>query len=337
MLIKLFIFDPPYLRRKLTHVDVWGLGMLAVGVGALQIMLDKGQEDDWFSSHLIVTLTIVAAIMLTLFVIHELRTPQPVVHLKLFKHRTYAAGVGLITVLGMVLYGSTVALPLLLQTLMGYTAEVAGMLTSPRGIGTLIFMPIAGLLLGRRWDARMLITGGLVIASASLFAFSNLTLQAGVWHLAWLGIWQGTGFAFIFVPLTTATMDPIPREEMGFAAGIYSLTRNIGGSLGIAFTTTLIARRTQFHQSRLSTSLSTYDSVTRDMLAQARGLFMAHGADPVTAARQALAQTYALLGQQAAYMSYMDVFHVLAVTFLLMTPVAWVMRKPRTGQVVVAE
>jgi DHA2 family multidrug resistance protein len=337
LLIKMFIFDPPYLRRKLTHVDFWGLGMLAVGVGALQIMLDKGQEADWFSSNLIISLAVIAAVVLTAFVIHELRTKQPIVHLHLLKYRTYAAGVALITVLGMVLYGSLVVLPLLLQTLMGYSAETAGLLTSPRGIGTMIFMPVAGILLGKRWDARILITAGLIIGSTALFAFSDLTLQAGVWHFVWLGVWQGTGLAFIFVPLTTATMDPIPNEEMGFAASIYSLTRNIGGSLGIAASTTIIARRTQFHQNHLSADVSSYGTVTQQALAQAEAFFRQHGADAVTAAKEAVAQIYFGLLKQASYMSYLDVFHLFAVAFLLTVPLVWLMRKPRTGKVTVAE
>jgi DHA2 family multidrug resistance protein len=337
LLIKMFIFDPPYLRRKLTHIDFWGLGMLAVGVGALQIMLDKGQEADWFSSNLIVVLAIVAAVVLVAFVVHELRTEQPIVHLHLLKYRTYAAGVALITVLGMVLYGSLVVLPLLLQTLMGYSAETAGLLTSPRGVGTMICMPIAGMLLGKRWDARILITFGLIVGSTALFAFSHLTLQAGIWHFVWLGVWQGIGLAFIFVPLTTATMDPIPNEEMGFAASIYSLTRNIGGSLGIAASTTIIARRTQFHQNHLSADVTSYGLTTRQALEQAEGFFRQHGADAVTAAHDAVAQLYRALLQQASYMSYLDVFHLFALAFLTTVPLVWLMRKPRTGKRVVAE
>ncbi|MDE3154466.1 MAG: DHA2 family efflux MFS transporter permease subunit [Acidobacteriota bacterium] len=336
ILIRLFIWDPPYLRRTLTHVDFWGLGMLAVGIGALQIMLDKGQQDDWFASHLIVALAIVAAVVLTVFVIHELRTKQPIVHLRLLSYRTYAAGVGLITVLGVVLYGSLVVLPLFLQTLMGYTAETAGMLTSPRGIGTMICMPIAGILLSKRWDARILITAGLLTSSTALLAFSHLTLDAGVWHLVRLGIWQGIGMAFIFVPLTTATMDPIPREEMGFAASIYSLTRNIGGSVGIAFATTLIARRSQLHQNRLASEITPYGQNTHAALSGAQSLFMQHGANAVTAAQQALAELYGVVRQQAAYMSYLDVFHLFAFAFLAIVPIVWIMRKPRAGNKVAA-
>ncbi|HVB38036.1 MAG TPA: DHA2 family efflux MFS transporter permease subunit [Vicinamibacterales bacterium] len=332
VLINLFIWDPPYLRRKLLHVDFWGLGMLAVGIAALQIMLDKGQEDDWFASHLIVVLAVVAVAVLTLFVIHELRTKQPIVHLRLLSYRTFAAGVGLITVLGVVLYGSLVVLPLFLQTLMGYSAETAGMLTSPRGIGTMIFMPIAGILLSRRWDARILITTGLLLSSTALLAFSHLTLDAGVWHLVRLGIWQGTGLALIFVPLTTATMDPIPQEEMGFAASIYSLTRNIGGSIGIAFSTTLIARRSQFHQSRLASEITGYGQAAHSALAGAQSLFLQHGSSPTTAAQQAMAELYGIVRRQAAYMSYLDVFHSLALAFLTLLPIVWIMRKPRTGR-----
>lgn len=328
----LFIFDPPYIRRLSSRVDAWGLGMLAVGVASLQIMLDKGQEADWFGSRFIVALAVIAAVGLIAFVIRELRTEHPIVDLRVFKIRTYAAGVGLMTVLGFVLYGSLVLLPLFLQVLLGYTAFQAGMWTGARGIGSLVFMPVCGLLLGRRWSARGLLFFGLLVDSAALFVMANFNLNTGPWAVFWQQVFQGSGLAFIFVPLTTATMDPIPNAEMGNATSLFNLMRNLGGSFGIATTQALLARREQLHQTRLGSQLSANSPAVRRMLAQAKALFMSRGADAFTATRRATEMLYGMLRQRAMLLSYRDEFWLLALLFLILSPLVWVMRKPRSGR-----
>ena len=171
ILIYLFVADPSYIRRGNMRFDAWGMGMLAIGMGALQIMLDKGQEDDWFSSRLIKTLAITAAVMLTAFIFRELKTPQPLVKLSLFRHRSFAVGIAIVTVLGFVLYGSLVSLPLFMQELLGWTAETAGFWTSPRGIATAVCMPVVGYMLGKRWDARWMVVFGCLIGSMAFFGY----------------------------------------------------------------------------------------------------------------------------------------------------------------------
>src|SRR6185369_9661448 len=163
-LIHLYVFDPPYITRRSDRIDYWGIGLLAVGVGALQLVLDKGQEDDWFESSLIVALVAMAAIMLVAFIIRELKTAHPVVDLRVLKVRTYAVGVTLMTVMGFVLYGSLVLLPLLLQTLLGYPSLQAGIAMAPRGMGSFIAMPLVGMIMARV-DARKILAVGLVTAS----------------------------------------------------------------------------------------------------------------------------------------------------------------------------
>ncbi len=165
LMTRLFIFDPPYLRRAPTGVDTWGIGALALGIGALQVVLDKGQEKDWFGSHLIAVLSIVCVAMLTAFVIRELMADHPVVNLRVFRDRTYAAGTGLMTMLGFVLYGSMVALPIFLQSLLGYTSERAGITMLPRGLGSFVAMPVVGILVARL-DARKMLAVGAVGAGA---------------------------------------------------------------------------------------------------------------------------------------------------------------------------
>ena len=279
IMISLFVKDPPYIKRGGLRLDALGLGMLAIGMGSLQIMLDKGQEEDWFGSHFIVTLAVLAAVFLTAFVIRELRTPQPLVRFRLLRYRSFTAGIILAWVLGFVLYGSLVLLPLFMQTLLGWSAQTAGFWTSPRGIGTALLMPVVGYLLGRGWDGRWMLVSGFVIASMAFFGYSRMNLDSGTWDLFWYQINQGIGMSLVFVPLTTLTMDPIPRQETGYATSLYSVMRNIGSSMGISFVTTLIARRSQFHQSVLAAHVTPYDLPLPQTLRQAQSLFFNGGRD----------------------------------------------------------
>jgi MFS transporter, DHA2 family, multidrug resistance protein len=230
VMTKLYIFDPSYLRTESKKVDYWGIGMLAVGIGALQIVLDKGQEEDWFASSLITTLAIISAVTLVALVFHLLNTEEPIVDLRVFKARSYAVGVFLMTIVGFVLYGSMVLLPIMLQTLLGYPPLQAGIAMAPRGIGSFVMMPITGLMTGR-FDPRKLLTAGLLVGGTTLVWLSRLSLQAGYWDIFWPQLIQGVGMSLLFVPLTTVAMDPIPREKMGYATSLFNLMRNIGGSI----------------------------------------------------------------------------------------------------------
>src|SRR4051794_27003519 len=228
VMTKLFIFDPEYLRKDAGRVDYWGIGMLAVGIGALQIVLDKGQQEDWFSSHLIVALSVVAVVTLIALIFRELTIENPIVDLRVFKARSYAVGVFLMTIVGFVLYGSMVLLPIMLQTLLGYPPLQAGIAMAPRGIGSFFMMPMVGWMTGH-FDARKLLTAGLIIGGGTLIWLSRLNLQAGYWDIFWPQLFQGAGMSLLFVPLTTIAMDRIPREKMGYATSLFNLMRNIGG------------------------------------------------------------------------------------------------------------
>ena len=329
IMISLFVTDPPYMHRGLLRADFWGFGMLAVGMGALQIMLDKGQEEDWFGSNLIVMLALVAATLLIGFVIRELVIDQPIVHFDLLKYRTFAAGIFFVTVLGFVLYGSLVLLPLFMQTLLGWTSATAGLWSSPRGIGTALCMPLVGYLLGKGWDGRWLLAFGFVVGGISLLGFSGMNLQSGTWDILVWQISQGLGMSFIFVPLTTLTMDPIPKRETGYATALYSVMRNIGSSFGVSFVTTWLARRAQFNQTVLAAHVTPYDPAAQRMLAQAQAVLMRNGADPVTANRQAVAMIYGTVRQQASVLSFLTVFRVMGIVFLVILPLVLVLRKPK--------
>ena len=327
IMTRLFIFDPPYIRRSGRGIDYWGIGLLAVGVGALQVVLDKGQEEDWFASHWISVLAVVAAAGIIIFIIHEFRARDPVVHLRVFRERTYATGVFLMTVLGFVLYGSMLLIPIMLQTLLGYPALNAGIAMAPRGLGSFLMMPVVGTVMNR-FDPRKVLAAGLVGASWTLYALSRLSLDAGYWDIFWPQFIQGASLAMLFVPLTTATMDPIPKQEMGNATSMFNLMRNIGGSVGIATATSYLFRRQQLHIHLLAEHVNPYSSQARTMASSLQYAMMAHGADPVTAQRQSYGAIWGMVARQAAMASFVDTFLAMAIVFLLVLPLLFLMKKP---------
>src|SRR6185437_5261186 len=286
--------------------------------------VDKGQEDDWFGSRFIITMAIIAAAGLVSFVIWELRTREPVVHFNLFRYRTFATGTSLSMILFFGLYGSIVLLPLFMQTLLGFPAVTAGFWNSPRGIATLIFMPIAGFLIGKRWDMRALLTGGLVVSSIGAYMFSHLNLNAGPWNFVWPQVVMGAGLSFMFVPLATITVDPIPAQEMGYATSLIALARNLGAGVGISIFTTFIARRAQFHQVRLTAQAAAHPGVLSAARSAIARQFAFHGNSMARATQQALAALYGEVYRQASAMSYLDGFRALAVVLLVAIPFIWI-------------
>ena len=328
LMTRWFIFDPPYIRRSNRGIDYWGIGMLAVGVGALQLVLDRGQEEDWFESNWMVLLGLVAVLGLVAFVIRELRARDPVVNLRVFKNRTYSAGVFLMTVLGFVLYGSLLLVPIFLQTLLGYPALDAGIAMAPRGLGSFLMMPLVGTLLSRL-DPRKVLAVGLAGAAWSLYALSRLNLEAGYWDIFWPQFIQGAALALLFVPLTTATMDPIPKEQMGNATSMFNLMRNLGGSFGIAAATTYLFRRQQFHTSQLGARVTAFSPMARTLSKGVEVNMVAHGSDPVTASRQAYVSLWRLVERQASMLSFVDTFVAMGLVFLLVLPLLLVMKRPR--------
>ncbi len=325
-----FVFDPPYLQRGKAGVDTWGIGLLALGIGALQIVLDKGQQEDWFESSLIVVGAIVAVVALGAFVIREIMARDPVVNLRILMQRTYAAGTSLMTLLGFVLYGSLVALPIFLQTLLGYPAAQAGIAMAPRGMGSFVGMPMIGMIIGRV-DPRKMLAVGLAGSAFSLMALSRINLGAGYWNLFWPQFFQGIFMAMLFVPLTTITMDAIPKEEMGNATSLFNLMRNLGGSIGIAVATTLIARSSQLFVNRLGAHVNPYNQSAGEMLNLLRGYFMSRGADMATATREAYAVVNGIVQQQAALLSYLNEFKIFGAIFLAMLPLILLMKRPARG------
>jgi DHA2 family multidrug resistance protein len=331
LLTQAFVFDPPYLRRERTGIDYWGIGLLVVGMGSLQVLFDKGQEEDWFGSRFIIVLATLAVIGLGGLIIRELKTPHPVIDLSVFKYRSYAVGTFLMTVVGFVLYGSTVLLPLLMQELLGYTATHAGVTNLPRGMASFLFMPVVGILTGKV-DSRKLLAIGVSATAGAMFMVSTFSLTVGFWNFWWPLMLQGAGLGLIFVPLTTVTNDPIPRERMGNATSIFNLMRNIGASVGISTVETLQFRRMQAHINVLGRHVNAANPQTQQVLAGLRQTFISRGADPVTAQHQAYGALWGMVQRQASMLSYNDVFRFLGGMFLIMLPLLFLMRKPQAGK-----
>jgi len=327
ILTQMYVFDPAYIRRSAGRVDYLGMGLLVLGIGALQVLLDKGQQDDWFASRFIVTLCVVAVVGLTALIIRELRTPHPIVDLRVLKNRTYATGVFLMTIVGFVLYGSIVLLPLLMQTLLGYSAMDAGMATLPRGLASFLAMPLVGVLVARL-DPRRLLMTGLLGAAGSLFILSRLSLSSGYWDFVPPLMLQGSALGLLFIPLSTITNDPIPKEQMGNATSIFNVMRNIGASVGIATVTTMLSRHQQIHVHDLGAHITPYNPQTQSMLSGMESALIQRGSDAVTAALQARAALWGLVQRQASMLSYNDVFLTMTVLFLALLPLVLLMRKP---------
>ena len=329
IMAKMFVFDPPYLKQQKTSgVDYWGIGMLAVGMGALQIMLDKGQQEDWFSSNFIIVLVFVAVVLLLSFVVRELVTKHPIVDLHVFRDRSYAVGVVMITAVGFVLYGSMVALPIILQTLLGYPSMDAGIAMSPRGIGSLMFTPLVGFLI-TRVDARRLLTCGIILCSFTMFWFGFLNLNMGYWDLFWPQAIQGVSLSLLFVPLTTLAMRYISKEEMGNATSIFNLMRNIGGSIGIATATTMLERNRQAFTNVLGAHVTPYNPQAQQMLGGLKDALIAGGIDPVTAGERAPAMLFGMVQQQAAMLSFLELMRVFGVLFIILLPLIWLTRSSK--------
>lgn len=318
-LMNKFVFDPHYVKRSGARVDLWGIGFLALGIGSLQVLLDTGQRKDWFASNYIRTFTAFCVIGLVAMIIRELMTDHPVVDLRVLKNRSFSAGVFLMSMLGFVLYASLVLLPLYLQTLMGYPAYNSGLALSPRGIGALLFTPLAGHLTTKT-DPRRLLVVGIVIGSITMFDLSGLNLNAGFWDIFWAQILQGISLSFLFIPIAALATARIRAEEMGNATSIFNLMRNIGGSVGIAIMTTFLARRSQVHQNHLAANVTAGSPQTQRLLEGLKANFHMHGADSVTASRKAIGAIYGMVQQHAAMLAFIEAFWLMGVVFLLMLP-----------------
>jgi MFS transporter, DHA2 family, multidrug resistance protein len=326
LLTLLFIIDPPYMKRAKMKIDYWGISLLAIGLGCLQIVLDKGQQENWFSSSFIVWLSIISSVSLISFIFVELFTKYPIVNLRAFKNVTFSTG-NVIMFLGFFnLFASIVLLPIYLQTLMGYTAYLAGLVLGPGGIATMIAMPIAGNLVNRI-NPKYLLAFGIVVNIYAAYLMSNFNLSADFNTVIWPRIVLGVGMGFFFIPLTTMTMSGIRKEDMGNASAIYNLLRNLGGSFGVAFVTTVLSRRAQFHQNHLIEHLTPYDSAYQIFSGQTSQLLQNRGFGDFTSDYGGLGVIYRELLRQASMMAFNDAFFLVCIIMVCILPFVFFMKR----------
>jgi DHA2 family multidrug resistance protein len=326
ILIHTFLEDPPYLKRvSAANIDYLGLGFLSVWLASLQIMLDKGQELDWFSSKMILWCAVLSAAGFVGFIVRELVTRFPLVDLRIFKNRNFAVGNLLVLLVGALLYGTTAILPLFMQNLLNYTALAAGMAMTPRGIGAFTATIIVGRIAGHISNRVLIIFSSLLLGYAC-FALGNINLQVAPSNLLWPIIISGAAAASIFVPLTTSAMGTLSREQMGNAAGIFNLMRNIGGSIGIAAITTLVTRHTQASQAALAWHMSKFNFNFQQQLAHIQSA-LASNAGNWAATKKSLAVLYGILQQQSSLLSYVYGFRFCVLVCLVCAALALLFKK----------
>jgi len=317
--------------RRIVSVDWMGLGLLAVGVGALQTMLERGERLDWFASREIVTYAVGSAAALVAFVWHELSTEHPVVDLRILKSRQLAVGVAFGGMLGVCLYGTVFILPVYLQSLQGFTANQTGLVILPGALASALTMAVTGRL-ARKFDARVGVVIGAAIFLFAMWQMSHYTTLSGRQDFVWPMIWRGVGLGLIFVPLTNLALADLPMEKIPNGTGLFNLLRQLGGSVGIALTATLVSRFEANHHAALAEHITRFNDAARDRIAGITGSLIAHGVVPGVAERQAIAIINAQVTRQALMLSFERLFLLYGLGLTLAMPLVLAMRKSRGAQ-----
>jgi DHA2 family multidrug resistance protein len=328
-LVLRFIEDPPYLIREKGYIDWPGLGLMVVGLGALQLMLEEGQQNDWFQSSYIVRLAVVATLGLVLFVWRELTTDKPAVNLSILRNVSFSSATALGGVLGLALNGSLFLLPVFLQNLMGFNAMQSGITLMPRSLAMAVLMPIGG----RFYNAlgpRVLVGSGLLVAGYGFYAMSRLTTTVGFWDLCWPQVWQGVGFSLIFVALSTAALSTIPRPRMTAATGLYNVVRQVMGSVGVALAATTLTSDTIRYHAVLSDRAGASGFGLQRLNQMIAGM-VGKGSDLYTAKQQAMRLLDGLISRQAAVLAYNHVFLLVSLLFFISLPLVLLLRRGERG------
>jgi DHA2 family multidrug resistance protein len=326
-LLAAILVDPHYIKRVRTHIDWFGLSLLVVGMGCLQVALDKGEREDWFDSNFIITLSVVAAVSLCLFIVRELRTPTPIIDLRVLYNRSFAVGTVFTTIVMFGLYGTYILIPLYCQLVSGYTPFLAGQVLSIQSLGTFVSIMLAGRLF-HRFDPRLLVALGCVAAGIGTWDMTYFNPDIDFWGIAGPGFLRGIGSGLIFVPMTTLTLTAVAKEQMGNASALYNMVRTIGGGIGIALLIAFLSRGTQTHQAYLTTHIHPYNQelVQRFMAVNTGAVPSLAGSGLQTSTFLQL--IYGEVQRQALLMAFVDNFRLIAWIFLLLAPVAFLMRRP---------
>ena len=330
-MISRFVHDPPYIKNaKVGKFDNLGFGLLLVWTGCLQVILDKGQEDDWFGATWIRWAAFFLITGFVLFVIHSWRSKEPLVNLRTLQNWNFAIGCMLIMMFGLCIYSMITVLPLFYQELLGYTAFTAGLVVGPRGIGSILGMPIIGWL-GGKVDARYLLTFGFIVFGIMSLRFGNLTLDISPTTLLVPIIVTGFALSFVFVPITTQAYGTLRNDQIGNASGIFNLLRNIGGSVGISIAQTLLIRRADLHQNEITNFMPQSGYWFEQRMSQL-GRYLGHQTAPANSNAAAMGQIYQQLGQQSLLWAFVDVFRWMALLCFASLGLVWLFRKVQPGR-----
>ena len=334
LLTSLLVSDPPYMKRAKVsqgfRIDYIGIGLISLGLGSMQIILDKGEREDWLSSGFIQAFFILMLIGIIAGIIWEYRQEHPVVDLRMLKDRNFAVATLAMFFLGFVLYASTVLIPQFLQEMMGYTAELAGLALSPGGAVIMFMMPVVGFLVSRV-NTKYLIAFGCLVSSAALFVMAGWNLQIDYRHAVTARMLQSFGLAFLFIPINVSAFAFVPKEKTNMGTGIINLARNIGASVGIATVTTFLERRTQFHQAQLTEHVNTLSTAFQSKLHAIAASFNIGGSSGPGAMSQAYGMIYSLVQRQAVMKAFIDNFYMLGIVFLVVIPILMLLKRPPKG------
>ena len=329
MLITAFIKDPPHLSRvPFNRIDYWGLLLVTVGLGCLQVVLDKGQQEDWFNSQFIFILAAVSLAALVSFIIVELKVKEPIVNLRVFKNSAFASGNAIMFMTFFILFGTIVVIPIFLQKMMGYTSYLSGLAIAAGGFAMLFVMPVVGKLV-MKISPKIILFVGLVVSAYSTWILTGISLTTSFEFIAWARVVMGVGLGCVFITLTNLTLSSVRKEEMGNATAVYNLLRNLGGSFGVAFVTTVLARRAQYHQGRYLEQANPYDPQFQHALAQARQLPQVQAAGSASAPMAAQAVIYQQAIGQANLFSFVDTFYLCTLLLIAIIPLILMLRRPK--------
>jgi MFS transporter, DHA2 family, multidrug resistance protein len=317
-------------RRSRAPVDWIAIILLALGLGALQTFLEEGYSEDWFESTFITVSALVSVVSIVFFVVRQLRAEHPVVDLRVLRYRSLWAGSLLSVVIGIALYGALFAVPIFAATVMHYTAQQVGLMMLPGALGSAFMMPIASLLV-RRFDPRALLAMGALILVTAVFWLGRLTTSTSASDLFWPLLVRAFGTVLMFLPLNMSALGPIPKKDIASASAFYNLTRQLGGSVGVALLSTLLGTRTAFHRSVLVEHLAVTDPNVQARIAGMTASLAAKGADAGTAKQQAITLLDGAARLQSSVLAFNDTFFVTAVLVLVSIPLVFVLGKPKAG------
>jgi DHA2 family multidrug resistance protein len=325
VMVAVFVHDPVYVRRGIKRIDWLGLAYLVLAIASIQIMLDRGERLDWFSSHFIVWLTVIGVVALIFFVVRELRVVEPIVNLHVLHNRDFAVGTFFTTIVMFAMYATFVLIPLFCQQIAGYTPLLAGKVLSIQSVGTFISIMLAGRLFNRI-DPRLLVAGGCIAAGLGTSYMANFYAEIDFWNIALPGLLRGIGSGLIFIPLTTISLGAVPKEQIGAASGLFNMVRTVGGSIGIAVLVAMLSTNSQVHQSYLAGHVDVFHLSALAHQTAMNGVgasILRSGPEPF------LGMVYQQMQRQALVLSYLDDFRMLSFLFFALTPLVFLIRRPR--------